>query len=146
MTRFSARGLPDVGVQVCAHGVGQQLPRYGPDGPVRPGGRLSYGIRLFGPVLTCSLPILLRGPANTLSVAEYCNPHVDKLASQTQALELTDPAPARKLWAQVDCTVTDQAPWIPLENAAPTVFDSSRVGNYQESAGYGPLPDQTWIP
>ena len=61
------------------------------------------------------------------------------------AQELTDPAAARKLWAQVDRIVTDQAPWVPLENAAPTVFVSSRVGNYQQSAEYGPLLDQTWV-
>ena len=97
----------------------------------------------FGPVLTCQS--FYSDPANTLNVAEYCNPHVDKLASQAQAQELTDPAAARKLWEQVDRIITDQAPWIPLENAAPTAFVSSRAGNYQESAGYGPLLDQTWV-
>jgi len=97
----------------------------------------------FGPILSCQS--FYGDPANTLNVAEYCNPHVDELASQAQAQELTDPAAARKLWAQVDRIVTDQAPWVPLENAAPTVFVSSRVGNYQQSAEYGPLLDQTWV-
>lgn len=49
--------------------------------------------------------------------AGYCNPHVDKLARKAQAQELGDPAAARKLWAQVDRIVTDQAPWVPLKNA-----------------------------
>jgi YVTN family beta-propeller protein len=97
----------------------------------------------FGPVLTCQS--FYRDPANTLNAAEYCNPHVDKLAAKARAQELTDPAAARKLWARVDHIVTDQAPWVPLSNAAPTVFVSSRAGNYQESAGYGPLLDQTWV-
>ena len=67
------------------------------------------------------------------------------LHAGAQAAQLTDPAAARKLWARVDRIVTDQAPWIPLENTAPTVFVSSRAGNYQESAGDGPLLDQTWV-
>ena len=95
----------------------------------------------FGPTFTCQS--FYADPANTLNVAEYCNPRVDTLASKAQAL--TDPAAARKLWARVDRIVTDQAPWVPLENAAPTVFVSSRAGNYQDSAGYGPLLDQTWV-
>ena len=65
----------------------------------------------FGPILSCQS--FYGDPANTLNVAEYCNPHVDELASQAQAQELTDPAVARKLWAQVDRIVTDQAPWVP---------------------------------
>jgi YVTN family beta-propeller protein len=97
----------------------------------------------FGPALSCQS--FYGDPANTLNVAEYCNPRVDMLASKAQAQEMTDPAAARKLWARVDRIVTDRAPWVPLENAAPTVFVSSRVGNYQESAGYGPLLDQAWV-
>ena len=97
----------------------------------------------FGPALTCQS--FYADPANTLNAAEYCNPHVDKLANEAQRPRLTDPAAARKLWARVDHIVTDQAPWVPLDNAAPTVFVSSRAGNYQESAGYGPLLDQTWV-
>jgi peptide/nickel transport system substrate-binding protein len=97
----------------------------------------------FDPALTCQS--FYQDPANTLNVAEYCNPHVDKLAREAQAQQLTDPAAARKLWARIDRIVTDQAPWVPLENASPTVFVSSRAGNYQESAGYGPLLDLTWV-
>jgi len=97
----------------------------------------------FDPALTCQS--FYQNPANTLNAAEYCNPHVDKLARQAQIQELTDPAAARKLWARVDRIVTDQAPWVPLSNSGPTVFVSSRVGNYQDSAGYGPLLDQTWV-
>jgi len=97
----------------------------------------------FGPALTCQS--FYEDPANALNVAEYCSPQVDKLASQAHAQQLTDPAAARKLWARVDRIVTNQAPWVPLENAGPTVFVSSRVGNYQDSAGYGPLLDQAWV-
>jgi YVTN family beta-propeller protein len=89
----------------------------------------------FFPVLSCSTP----------NQAEYCSPPADKLAREAQQAQLTDPAAARKLWEQVDRIVTNQAPWVPIFNESPTVFVSSRVGNYQESAFYGPLLDQIWV-
>jgi hypothetical protein len=58
--------------------------------------------------------------------------------------QLTNPALARNLWAQVDRIVTDHAPWIPIFNESPTAFVSARVGNYQESPYHGPLLDQMW--
>jgi peptide/nickel transport system substrate-binding protein len=69
----------------------------------------------------------------------------DQLARQAQAAQLTDPATARKLWAQVDRIVTDQAPWVPILNQASTAFVSARIGNFQESPEYGPLLDQMWV-
>jgi YVTN family beta-propeller protein len=98
----------------------------------------------FLPVLTCRS--LYENPASTANVAGFCDPQADKLASQAQAAQQTDPAAARKLWAELDRTVTDQAPWVPILNASFTVFVSARVGNYQESPSYGgPLLDQIWI-
>jgi YVTN family beta-propeller protein len=84
-------------------------------------------------------------PASTENYAGYCDPRVDKLAAQAQAEQLTDPAAARALWARVDRAVTDQAPWVPVLNNSETVFVSSRVGNCQVHANYGPLLDQMWI-
>ena len=60
------------------------------------------------PLLSCRS--FYQDPSNTSNYAEFCDPHVDKLASQAQAAQLTDPATARRLWAQVDRIVTDQAP------------------------------------
>jgi peptide/nickel transport system substrate-binding protein len=97
----------------------------------------------FTPVLTCRS--FYQDPASTNNVAEYCDPHVDKLASQAQTAQLTDPAAARKLWAQVDRIVTDQSPWVPVLNGKSTTLVSSRVGNYQYSPEYGPLLDQMWV-
>jgi peptide/nickel transport system substrate-binding protein len=97
----------------------------------------------FLPVLTCRS--FYRDPTSTANYAQFCDPHVDKLASQAHAAQLTDPAEARKLWAQVDHIVTDRAPWVPVFNQASTAFVSSRVGNYQESPEYGPLLDQMWV-
>jgi YVTN family beta-propeller protein len=97
----------------------------------------------FLPVLSCRS--FYQDSTNTSNYAEFCDPHADHLASQAQAAQLTDPATARRLWAQVDRTVTDQAPWVPILNQAATTFVSARIGNYQESPIYGPLLDQLWV-
>jgi peptide/nickel transport system substrate-binding protein len=97
----------------------------------------------FLPVLSCRS--FYRDPTNTANYAEFCDPHADQLASQAQAAQLTDPATARRLWAQVDRIVTDQAPWVPILNTASTTFVSARVGNFQESPFYGPLLAQMWV-
>jgi peptide/nickel transport system substrate-binding protein len=78
-------------------------------------------------------------------LARFCDPHIDALARQAQAAQLTDPAAARRLWAQADHIVTDQAPYIPVYNAANAGFVSSRLGNYEESPVYGLLVDQMWV-
>jgi len=96
----------------------------------------------FLPLLSCHSSY----QSATSNWAEFCDPHVDKLASQAQAAQLTDPAAARRLWAQADRIVTDQAPYVPVYNdASSAAFVSSRVRNYQESPEYGPLLDQMWV-
>ena len=98
----------------------------------------------FLPVLTCRS--FYQDPASTDNLAEFCDPHADQLASEAQAAQQTDPAAARRLWAQVDHVVTDQAPWVPIFNRSETWFVSARVRNYQESPYYaGPLLDQMWV-
>ena len=93
----------------------------------------------FLPVLSC------RSYYQDSNEAEFCDPHADQLASQAQAAQLTDPATARRLWAQVDRIVTDQAPWVPILSFGDTTFVSARAGNYQESPISGPLYDQMWV-
>jgi peptide/nickel transport system substrate-binding protein len=97
----------------------------------------------FLPLLSCRS--YYQNPASTSNLAGFCDPHADQLASQAQAAQLTDPATARRLWAQVDRTVTDQAPWVPILSFGDTAFVSARTGNYQESPIYGPLLDQMWV-
>jgi YVTN family beta-propeller protein len=106
---------------------------WGPDFPAPSG--------FFGPLLSCQSadePV-------TNNEAGFCDPHLDALVSQAQAAQLTDPAAARRLWAQADRIVTDQAPYVPVFNHGPAAFVSSRVGNYQASPVYGPLLDQMWV-
>jgi ABC-type transport system substrate-binding protein len=95
----------------------------------------------FLPVLSC--PSL--SGTHTSNWARFCDPRLDNLVSKAQASQLTDPATARKLWAQADRLATDQAPLIPLYNAGDAAFVSARVGDYQDSPEYGPLLDQMWV-
>jgi ABC-type oligopeptide transport system substrate-binding subunit len=95
----------------------------------------------FGPLLSCQSA----DEPGTWNSAGFCDPHVDALASQAQAVQITDPAAARRLWAQADHIVTDQAPYVPVLNVGTAGFVSSRVGNYQESPVYGLLVDQMWV-
>jgi YVTN family beta-propeller protein len=98
----------------------------------------------FLPDLSCHS--LYVDPTSTNNSAGFCDPQVDKLASKAQAAQLTDPAYARRLWAQVDRIVTNQAPWAPVyDESYSTGFVSARVGNYQDSPFYGPLVDQMWV-
>ena len=95
----------------------------------------------FRPLLSCQSadePV-------TNNWARFCDRHVDTLTSQAQAAQLTDPAEARRLWAQADRIVTDQAPYVPIDNGGTAGFVSSRAGNYQASPVYGPLLDQMWV-
>ena len=95
----------------------------------------------FGPMLSCQSA----DRPGTSNLARFCDPHVDALARQAQAAQATDPAAARRLWAQADHIVTDQAPYVPVCNHTPAGFVSSRVGNYQTSPVYGLLPGQMWV-
>ena len=99
----------------------------------------------FLPVLSCRSFYQDTNSSDTSNYAKFCDPHADQLASQAQAAQLTDPAAARRLWAQVDRIVTDQAPWVPILSQGSTAFVSARTGNYQESPIYGPLLDQMWV-
>ena len=105
------------------------------------GGRLPRPLDLLRPLLSCQSA----DEPGTQNLARFCEPHVDALASQAQAAQLTDPAAARRLWAQADHIVTDQAPYVPVLNVGTAGFVSSRVGNYQESPVYGLLVDQMWV-
>lgn len=95
----------------------------------------------FGSLLSCRSS---HDPASN-NFAEFCDPHLDKLASEAQLAQSTDPTAARRLWAQADRIVADQAPYVPVFDETSAGFVSSRVENYQESPVYGPLLDQMWV-
>lgn len=90
----------------------------------------------FIPVLTCKAGY---------NPAQYCNPRVDALVRRAQLSQAADPGHANRLWAQVDRTVVDDAPWVPTISERETTLVSGRVGNYQDNPILGPLPDQMWV-
>jgi peptide/nickel transport system substrate-binding protein len=98
----------------------------------------------FAPILSCR-SLRQVNPAGALNLSWYCNPRADQLASQAQALQPTDPAAARRTWAQLYRLVANQAPVVPIFSVSPTVFVSARARNYQEWPIGGPLLDQIWV-
>jgi YVTN family beta-propeller protein len=121
-----------------------------------PTGKIQAGLAIWVPVIptasdfftpTLSCRSFNQHRARTYNLAGFCDPHADQLANNAQAAQQTDPAAARKLWAQVDRHVTDQAPWVPILNRGESVFVSARAGNYQEFPYYGGplLLHQMWV-
>ena len=142
--------LDDLGYRASLHAVSDDTVLHRPrqPSPQDPGQyRRGWGAdfpspsTFFGPLLSCQSA----DEPGTSNWAGFCDPYVDALASQAQAAQLTDPAAARRLWAQADRIVTDQAPYVPILNVSNAGFVSSRAGNYQASPVYGPLLDQMWV-
>jgi YVTN family beta-propeller protein len=84
-------------------------------------------------------------PASNGNPSQYCRPAVDKLAAEALAAQTTDPTYSCRLWAQVDRTITDDAPVVATVNGKIETFVSTRLGNFQSNPQLGPLFDQMWI-
>ena len=70
---------------------------------------------------------------------------MDELGRRAMQTELVDPAAARRLWAQLDRTITDDAPMVFGPASLNSSFVSVRVGNYMSNSTLGPLLDQMWV-
>jgi YVTN family beta-propeller protein len=84
-------------------------------------------------------------PAMNGNPSQYCRPAVDRLAAEAFAAQATDPAISRRLWAQVDRTITDDAPVVATMNGKIETFVSTRLGNFRSNPQLGPLFDQMWV-
>jgi peptide/nickel transport system substrate-binding protein len=76
---------------------------------------------------------------------QYCRPSVDKLAAEALAAQTTDPTTSHRLWAQVDRTITDDAPMLVTQTGKMETFVSARLGNFHSNPELGPLFDQMWV-
>ena len=76
---------------------------------------------------------------------QFCDPEIDRKIRQAEALQLTDPKRAAKLWTRLDHDVVDRAIWLPLTTLRVVDFVSARVRHYQYSPVYFFLPAQAWI-
>ena len=84
-------------------------------------------------------------PTQLNNHAEFCDPAVDRMATQASLLELTDPVAADRLWARADRDITNLAPWVATVTATETDLVSQRVGDYQYVPTIGGLLDQLWV-
>jgi YVTN family beta-propeller protein len=83
--------------------------------------------------------------AGAANPSRFCDPSVDRLIERAVATQASDPAAAKELWAAIDRTITDQAPYVPMFVARIPDFRSARVGNYQFHPVYTVLLDQLWV-
>ncbi len=79
------------------------------------------------------------------NVSNFCDPGLDAAMARADELQLTDPASAAHLWAQIDHDIVDQAPYVPLVNTLTLGLVSSRVGNFQYNPQWDVLLDQLWV-
>jgi YVTN family beta-propeller protein len=94
--------------------------------------------------LSCQAFVPANSAANS-NLGAYCNPQLDLLARHALAAQTTDPTGSRRLWAQVDRMVTDDAAVVATVNGKIENFVSTRVGNFQSNPQLGPLFDQMWV-
>jgi peptide/nickel transport system substrate-binding protein len=88
------------------------------------------------PLFTCD------GTSNATGI---CDPDLDRKIEDAGRLQAGDPAGAREIWSDIEHTLVDQAPWVPLGNAYWANLTSARIGNFQSTAPGGPLIDQMWV-
>lgn len=84
-------------------------------------------------------------PARLANHALFCDPAIDRIATQAAQLQTTNPVAADRLWARADRDITNLAPWIPTVTEIETDLVSARVGDYQYVPGVGALLDQLWV-
>jgi YVTN family beta-propeller protein len=85
------------------------------------------------------------GSEAQVNIAEFCDPEIDAKIKRALALQANDPAAAGPLWADIDRSIVDKAPWVPTHTSKGLSFVSKRVGNYQYNPQWGVLLDQLWV-
>jgi peptide/nickel transport system substrate-binding protein len=64
-------------------------------------------------------------------LAEFCDPALDNQMRHALEVQLTNRSASAPLWASIDRSVTDMAPWAALFNPKWVSFVSSRIGGFQ---------------
>lgn len=98
----------------------------------------------IGPQLTCA-SFHAHNPGINVDFAEYCDPAIDRRITRALNAQVDDPARADRLWAGIDRTITNAAPYVPLVPRTLTFLTSKRTGNYQQNPQLGVLIDQLWV-
>lgn len=84
-------------------------------------------------------------PAQSTNAGGFCDAAFDRLLSQAEGLQLTDPAAAQHVWAAADRLAVDQAAWVPLANTGSADLLSPRAGDFTLDAEGEPQIDQIWV-
>ena len=79
------------------------------------------------------------------NISGFCQKGINDQINQAMALDVTDPAAAAKLWAQIDKQITDQAPWVPMFTPYQLSFVSKRLGNFSYSYLYLMIISKVWV-
>ena len=85
------------------------------------------------------------GSINNLNTSELCDPQLDHLIHQAEAVQVDNPARGAALWQSADRRAVDLATWVPLLNDVSTDVLSTRTGNYQNNSEWSVLLDQLWV-
>ena len=95
------------------------------------------------PILTCRS--FIPQSKDNINWAEFCNPAIDAQITSASSLQALNPGEATQTWEQIDRKLTNQAPWVPLDNTRAVTATSARVGNYQYHPFWTLLLDQLWL-
>ncbi len=80
------------------------------------------------------------------NISGFCDRAVvEPLMDEAEALGVTKPQAAQRLWQQVDRKVTDLAVWLPLVNPLQVDLVSARVGNVSWSPQSHLMPSLLWV-
>jgi peptide/nickel transport system substrate-binding protein len=85
------------------------------------------------------------GSDNSVNMAGFCDPSIDKEMDTALTTQLTDKPAAFKLWAKVDRELTDRAPIVTLFQMQNLIIVSPRVKNYVYSDMYQMVFSQAWL-
>ncbi len=85
------------------------------------------------------------GSDANLNTSELCDPELDHLIKQAEAVQARDPARGAALWQEADRRAVNLAVWVPVSNDVATDVVAARVGNYQNNAEWSVLLDQLWV-
>jgi len=85
------------------------------------------GARTFFRPLLSDPGLKLYNAGGSYNYGGYDNPEVDKKVEQALA---SDPEEAENIWADIDATVMQDAPWVPIYASNAVTFISSRVKGY----------------
>jgi ABC-type oligopeptide transport system substrate-binding subunit len=84
-------------------------------------------------------------PARSTNTGGFCQAEFDRLVARAEALQLTDPGKAERIWARADRLAVDQAAWVPLVSTGSAELLSRRTGHFKLDATGGTDIDQLWV-